>query len=106
MELKPLKFGYKLIIVIFVTVLCGFFLVGLALPRLANNYNFALPGANGLPYRISFNNRTYINPSVCAGADRCKNEKPACLTGENLTGSNHLFPQLTGGRRSGIMVEC
>jgi hypothetical protein len=66
----------------------GVFLVGLALPRLANHYNFALPGANGLPYRVSFNNRTYINPSVCAGADWCKNEKPVCLTREYLADSN------------------
>jgi hypothetical protein len=48
------------------------------LPWLANHYQFALPGENGLPYEISYKNWSYQNLATCATADWCEvNQNPA-----------------------------
>lgn len=82
---------FRVVIAIFSVVLLGFSALWLYLPWLANHYNFALPVSNGLPYRISYNNRTYATSSVCAGADWCKDKKPDCRTEEYLV-TNNLWP--------------
>ncbi len=72
--------------------LVGIFLVvailvlWLFLPRLANHFYFALPigDPGGLPFRVPYNGRTYMNPAVCAGEVWCNEYKPECRTQEYL----------------------
>ncbi len=42
-----------------------------ALPWVANNDGFALPGSGGLPYRVFYAGREYSNPATCARAGWC-----------------------------------
>ena len=64
---------YLLLAFLLVAVLTfGFNAIG-GLPEFANHFGFALPGDNGLPFRISYLNRDFISPITCAGADWCKN---------------------------------
>src|SRR5690349_14970456 len=60
----------------------------LFLPKLANHFTFALPVPNGLPYHISYNNRTYLNNAVCAGENWCEDKKPQCRTQPYLIQNN------------------
>jgi hypothetical protein len=67
---------YLLLAFLLVAVLTfGFNAIG-GLPEFANHFGFALPGDNGLPFRISYLNRDFINPITCAGADWCKDGNP------------------------------
>lgn len=45
------------------------------LPWMANHYSFALPGENGLPYRIMYNGRSYFNSITCASAAWCEEDR-------------------------------
>jgi hypothetical protein len=55
------------------------------LPEIANHFGFALPGDDGLPFRISYLNRDFISPLTCAGADWCKNGNPSAF----VDGASH-----------------
>jgi hypothetical protein len=60
-------------------------------PRMANHFGYALPGPNGLPYRIAYQGRTYVNLSMCAGAAWCKSTssaQPLCVTQAALANDN------------------
>ncbi|MFI9452555.1 hypothetical protein [Amycolatopsis sp. NPDC052450] len=57
------------------------------IPKVANHFGYALPGAKGLPYRIHYNGRDYRSDVTCAGARWCEDErtpeqrvKPYCVT--------------------------
>jgi hypothetical protein len=45
----------------------------MALPWVANNEGFALPGSGGLPYRVFYAGQKYSNPATCARAGWCEN---------------------------------
>ena len=50
-----------------------------AQPTMANRFGYALPGADGLPFRVHYAGRDYENSSTCAGAGWCKaNGPPSC----------------------------
>jgi hypothetical protein len=60
-------------------------------PRTANHFGYALPGPDGLPFRISYQGRNYINLSICAGADWCKGRsggQSLCVTQQVLVNDN------------------
>jgi hypothetical protein len=44
-------------------------------PDLANHFGYALPGKDGLPYRIHFAGRDYATYQVCADADWCVQDR-------------------------------
>jgi hypothetical protein len=78
-----------------------FMLIGLlwlvGLPWASNRFGFALPGEGGLPNRITYNGRTYVNPATCARAGWCDNQlldvqqrHYLCWTGQNLRQANAL----------------
>jgi hypothetical protein len=77
-----------LVNVILLVAILGLWLI---LPRLANHFYFALPisDPDGLPFRVPYNGRTYMNPSVCAGEGWCHNYKPECRTEEYLKQQQH-----------------
>jgi hypothetical protein len=75
-------------------------LVGLGVlafqPWTANHFGYALPGRNGLPYRIQRSGRSYATYQVCAGAIWCaaKREQvgtPRCWSRAWLN-SRHFWP--------------
>jgi hypothetical protein len=49
------------------------------LPWTANHFGYALPGADGLPYRIHHAGRDYHSDMTCAGAGWCATGKPPCV---------------------------
>lgn len=53
-------------------------------PWTANHFGYALPGADGLPFRIHYNGRDYASTGYCAGADWCKGQQRTCWTQERL----------------------
>lgn len=53
-------------------------------PWTANHFGYALPGAEGLPFRIHYAGRDYSTPGYCAGADWCKGQQRTCWTQEKL----------------------
>jgi hypothetical protein len=60
-------------------------------PRTANHFGYALAGPDGLPYRISYQGRSYFNLSICAGADWCKGHtsgQSLCVTQAVLAQDN------------------
>jgi hypothetical protein len=60
---------------------------GMALPWAANHYGFAMPGRDGLPWRISIFGRDYSSLQVCAGAGWCpEGGAPRCYTQSDLVG--------------------
>lgn len=66
----------------------GLFQLAGGLPGIANQFQVALPGADGMPYRITYNSRHYSNSTTCAGAGWCIQthpEGPYCLTREMLS---------------------
>jgi len=61
-------------------------------PRLANHFGYALPlpGAAGLPFRLSYTGRHYANASTCAGDDWCKAAgPPICTHASELRGAGY-----------------
>jgi hypothetical protein len=85
------KIRYKTIIgLISVFLLVAIIVTWLFLPRLANHFHFAVPlnDPEGLPFRVIYNGRSYMNPSVCAGDNWCHVFKPECHTQESLTRDN------------------
>ncbi|OLF19130.1 hypothetical protein [Actinophytocola xanthii] len=42
------------------------------LPWSANHFGYALPGDQGLPYRVEYGDRDYRSHVTCAGADWCE----------------------------------
>jgi hypothetical protein len=60
-------------------------------PRTANHFGYALPGQDGLPYRVTYQGHSYINLSICAGADWCKGRNGShslCVTQQVLVQDN------------------
>ncbi len=64
-------------------------------PWTANHFGYALPGHDGLPYRISHGERSYATRQVCAGADWCRQYQstydvvpPRCMTQADLSRMN------------------
>jgi hypothetical protein len=85
----------------------------ITLPRLANHYGFALPGSNGLPYRISYDNRTYSTQATCAGANWCESNSEHCVTQANLVKKNYwplaeisTIPTLFGSDHKVMVAEA
>jgi hypothetical protein len=57
----------------------------MALPWAANHYGFAMPGRDGLPWRISLYGRDYSSLQVCAGAGWCpEGGAPRCYAQSDL----------------------
>jgi hypothetical protein len=54
------------------------------LPWAANHYGFALPGDDGLPYRIYYAGRHYATQGMCARAGWCAGESRECETPATL----------------------
>jgi hypothetical protein len=66
-------------------------------PSLANHFGFALPGKDGLPYRIVLGGRDYSTYQVCAYASWCAQDRerfdvPRCYDGRWLR--SHVPGQL------------
>lgn len=59
-------------------------------PWAANHYGFALPGRDGLPYRIHYHGRDYATQGYCAGADWCKGQQRACVAQSTIVGGDSL----------------
>lgn len=59
-----------------------------ALPWAANHYGFALPGRDGLPYRIHHAGRDYATQGVCAHADWCASQQSVCSSQTQLAAEN------------------
>lgn len=59
-------------------------------PWAANHFGFALPGDNGLPYRIHFSGRDYATQGYCAGADWCKGQQRECDAKQHIFGADSL----------------
>jgi hypothetical protein len=60
-------------------------------PRTANHFGYALPGTEGLPFRISYQGRYYVNLLTCAGASWCQGGTGArslCVTKDELINDN------------------
>ncbi len=79
--------------VVSVVVLVGLgALAGLAfLPATANHFGYALPGREGLPYRVHYQDRDYRSHLTCARASWCEAEmtpedraRPYCTPGTEL----------------------
>ncbi len=64
---------------------------GLFQPWAANHFGYALPGQDRLPYRITYQGRTYTNPNQCAGDTWCQPALKLCTSKEELQ-SLHLWP--------------
>jgi hypothetical protein len=73
------RWGGRGVVVVSIAALAGLgLLVWVAfLPVLANHFGYALPGKNGLPYRVHYDGRDYRSHLTCAGADWCEAEKTA-----------------------------
>jgi hypothetical protein len=68
---KKVAFG-SIVLVVFLAAGSAF------LPRLANHFGFALPIADGLPYRVFYLDRAYSSSDhMCAGAGWCR-PQPSC----------------------------
>ena len=59
-------------------IILGVVLWSPALPWAANHYGFALPGENGLPYRIHYAGRDYATSGMCARAGWCAGQPRTC----------------------------
>lgn len=66
-------------------------------PWTANHFGYALPGADGLPFRIHYNGRDYSSPGYCAGADWCRGQQRTCWSEEKLRVVN-MWPLATVGQ--------
>jgi hypothetical protein len=55
-------------------------------PWTANHFGYALPGRDGLPYRIAHGGRSYATRQVCAGAGWCRTAPGAerCVSAAEL----------------------
>lgn len=60
----------------------------LAMPRLANSFGFALPGDDGLPYRIAYHGRHYATSGMCARAGWCDGQRCVCVSRQQLAGKD------------------
>ena len=80
---KRLSLKDGLIFLLLAALLMSVLIFGISaiggLPEIANHFGFALPGDDGLPFRISYLNRDFISPVTCAGADWCKNGNPSAF---------------------------
>ncbi|GHO76935.1 hypothetical protein KSD_47060 [Ktedonobacter sp. SOSP1-85] len=77
--LKKYQFLWVIILGGSLAVVLG--LSWLELPWMANHFGFALPGQGGLPYRITYATRTYVNHATCAHAGWCQTDtqsNPLC----------------------------
>ncbi len=54
------------------------------LPAMANDFGYALTGADGLPDRIRHGDRIYVSSGTCAGPFWCRGDQPECRSGEDL----------------------
>ncbi|WP_233611657.1 hypothetical protein [Amycolatopsis sp. WAC 01376] len=43
--------------------------------KAANHFGYALPEEKGLPHQVQYNGRDYRDPTTCAGAQWCEDEK-------------------------------
>ena len=86
---KRLSFKDGLVFLLLASLLISVLIFGInaigGLPEIANHFGFALPGDDGLPFRISYLNRDFISPITCAGADWCKNGNPSAF----VDGASH-----------------
>lgn len=57
-------------------------------PWVANHYGFALPGADGLPYRIHYSGRDYATQGYCADAGWCNGQRRACESQQAIPGAS------------------
>jgi hypothetical protein len=65
-------------------------------PWAANHFGYALPGSDGLPWRIHHRGRSYSTLQVCAGAGWCESQRASqggarCTTRAELE-RVHLWP--------------
>lgn len=57
-------------------------------PWSANHFGYALPGKDRLPYRITYQGRSYSNPYECAGDTWCNPTDKICSTKQQLIEQN------------------
>ncbi|HEX6819939.1 MAG TPA: hypothetical protein VF120_16305 [Ktedonobacterales bacterium] len=57
-------------------------------PWTANHFGYALPGADGLPWRIHYGGRDYSANGYCAGADWCVGQPRTCWSQAKLMSVN------------------
>lgn len=57
-------------------------------PWTANHFGYALPGTDGLPFRIRYGGRDYSATGYCAGADWCAGQQRTCWTQAKLISVN------------------
>jgi hypothetical protein len=73
---KRLGFKDMLVYLLFASLLVAVLAFAISaiggLPEIANHFGFALPGDDGLPFRISYLSRDFTSSVTCAGADWCK----------------------------------
>ncbi|WP_409495702.1 hypothetical protein [Amycolatopsis sp. cmx-11-12] len=61
----------SIVVLVVLGALCGASFI----PKVANHFGYALPGEEGLPYRVHYNGRDYRNNLTCAGAQWCAGER-------------------------------
>ncbi len=64
------------------------------LPWTANHFGYALPGADGLPYRIHHAGRDYHTNATCAGAGWCAADQPPCVPPARFGGDETSLTQV------------
>ncbi len=72
-------------------IMAGLALWSPALPWAANHYGFALPGKDGLPYRIHYAGRDYATEGMCARAGWCSGQTRTCESQARLA-ADELWP--------------